>query len=53
MKHGIFELFIDRVKRYQTIVVENPDHIPSDIDLKYEGVNVISYENEEEFLKEI
>lgn len=53
MKHGIFELFIDRGKNYQTIVVENPDHLPSDIDFKREDINVISYENEEGFLKEI
>lgn len=53
MKHGIFELFIERGKNYQTIVVENPDHLPSDIDFKRENINVISYENEEGFLKEI
>lgn len=53
MKHGIFELFIERGKNYQTIVVENPDHLPSDIDFKHKNINVISYENEEGFLKEI
>lgn len=53
MKHGIFELFIDRGKSYQTIVVENPDHLPSDIDFKSEDINMISYENEEGFLKEV
>lgn len=53
MKHGIFEIFIDRGKNYQTIVVENPDHLPSDIDFKRKDINVISYENEEGFLKEI
>lgn len=53
MKHGIFELFIERGKNYQTIVVENPDHLPNDIDFKRENINVISYENEEGFLKEI
>ena len=53
MKHGIFELFIDRGKNCQTIVVENPDHLPSDIDFKRKDINVISYENEEGFLKEI
>ena len=53
MKHGIFELFIERGKNYQTIVVENPDHLPNDIDFKRKNINVISYENEEGFLKEI
>lgn len=53
MKHGIFEIFIERGKNYQTIVVENPDHLPNDIDFKRENINVISYENEEGFLKEI
>lgn len=53
MKHGIFELFIERGKKYQTIVVENPDHLPSDIDFKSEDINMISYENEEGFLKEV
>lgn len=53
MKHGIFELFIERGKNYQTIVVENPDHLSSDIDFKRKNINVISYENEEGFLKEI
>ena len=53
MKHGIFKLFIERGKKYQTIVVENPDHLPSDIDFKSEDINMISYENEEGFLKEV
>ena len=53
MKHDIFELFIERGKKYQTIVVENPDHLPSDIDFKSEDINMISYENEEGFLKEV
>lgn len=53
MKHGIFELFIERGKNYQTIVVENPDHLPNDIDFKSEDINMISYENEEGFLKEV
>ena len=52
MKSGIFDLFLKRGERYQTIVVENPDHLPNDIDFEDENINVISYENEEGFLKE-
>lgn len=53
MKYGIFEPFKKRGNRYQTIVVENPDHLPKDFNLKEEEINVINYEDDEGFLKDI
>lgn len=44
MQKGIFDLFIERGKSKQTIIVENLDHLP-DIDFEQAGVNVIRYDN--------
>lgn len=53
MKYGIFRLFKEYGKNYQTIVVENPDHLPKNFDFNEEKINVISYETDEGFLKDI
>nr|WP_280927577.1 AAA family ATPase [Lactobacillus sp. ESL0703] len=53
MRYGIFELFKKLGNNYQTIVVENPDHLPKDFDFKKGNINVISYENDEGFLKKV
>ena len=49
MRKGIFNLFMERGKSNQTIIVENLDHLPS-IDFEEAGVNIIRYDNDEGFL---
>lgn len=49
MQKGIFNLFIERGKSSQTIIVENLDHLPN-IDFEQAGVNIIRYENNKGFL---
>ena len=49
MQQGIFELFIERGKYSQTIIVENFDHLPN-IDFEKEGVNLIRYDSSNGFL---
>ena len=49
MQQGIFELFIERGKSSQTIIVENFDHLPN-IDFEKEGVNLIRYDSSNGFL---
>lgn len=49
MQKGIFNLFMERGKSNQTIIVENLDHLPS-IDFEQAGVNIIRYDNDEGFL---
>ncbi|GFI60833.1 hypothetical protein IMSAG044_01729 [Lactobacillaceae bacterium] len=53
MRYGIFKLFEECGDKYQTIVVENPDHLPKGFNSKKENINVISYEGDEGFLKDI
>lgn len=49
MQKGIFNLFIERGKSNQTIIVENLDHLPN-INFEQAGVNVIRYESDKGFL---
>lgn len=49
MQEGIFNLFMERSKSSQTIIVENLDHLPH-IDFEKAGVNIIRYDNNNGFL---
>lgn len=49
MQKGIFNLFMERGRSRQTIIVENLDHLP-DIDFEKAGVNIVRYENNKGFL---